>query len=119
MKYAVMSSGIVVVSLMQSYPNLSVSGVTAGLLCCLVFAFAESRSVAAGDELIAMLTGLYFVPSSLINLTEGALFDVIKVADVPVGLLRELAGAVVAALFVTIALRRLNTRGASLAPAPP
>jgi hypothetical protein len=80
----------------------------AALLCAGALALVASRSVASGGDLIAMLTGLYFVPA-LINLPEGALFDVIKVNELPIALVRELATGMIAAVLIASALGRLRT----------
>lgn len=119
MRYALVGAGVLLVTAIQMAPNFSITALGAVVLCFLALAYIGSCSVAAGGELVAILTGMYFVPASLINLTEGALFDVIKVADVPIGLLRELAGAIVAAVFVTAALGRLRARTTTMPPAPP
>ncbi len=74
-------------------PRFTWGDALASLLVCAVLAMAVSRSTASGPALITTLAGLHFVTSSLINIPEGVLFDVIKPAAAPVSLLRSLVAS--------------------------
>jgi len=108
MKYVPITVATIALVLFRSYQGFSWGGVIATLLCVGILTYIALRSTASNGELAVSLAGLYFVPGSLINFTEGALFDVIKVADVPDALLRELATSIVFALVIVAAVRGLR-----------
>ena len=108
MKYVSIGVATIALVLFRSYQGFLWGGAVATLLCVAVLTYIALRSTASNGELAVSLAGLYFVPGSLINYTEGALFDVMKVADVPVALLRELATSIVFALVIVAAVRGLR-----------
>lgn len=74
--------------------------IVAALVAGFVLTLAAHWTRASGAALVAMLAGLYVVPSSLINLPEAVLFDVIKVGEAPVLLAREVLTALLLASVV-------------------
>src|SRR5438046_1337464 len=118
MKYFRIGAAVAVLILLRCYPNFSWGGVLATLLCVAVLSYVALRSTASDGQLLVAAAGLSFVSGSLINLTEGALFDVIKVADVPVGLAWELLNSVVISAVIVFAVRPFRTEsfGANTEP---
>ena len=108
MKYLRIGAGAAVLILLRCYPNFSWGGVLGTVLCIAVLSYVAVRSTASGAELFVALVGLSFGSGALINLTEGALFDVIKVADVPVGLAWELLNSALMSAVIVFAVRPLR-----------
>lgn len=100
----------VILFLLSSFPRVSWGHAVAALLVCGALCYAGARSNAAGPELVVALAALYFIPSSLITLPEGALFDVIKVSQVPIAMLRDLVVALVVAVVICGLSRRREGR---------
>jgi hypothetical protein len=98
-------------------PDPSWGDVVASLLSAAVLALAMTRSTASGPGLIAILAGLMFVTSSLINVAEGVLFDVIEPTAAPVALVWALLASVTAVTVMVAVAGRLE-RGAGVAPRP-
>lgn len=92
----------------RSYPSMTIGAALAAALACAALAVVASRSTAAGPALVAMLAGLYFVPTTLINIPEGVLFGLIDVAAAPVALARELGVSIIAGIAVAAAVGRLR-----------
>jgi hypothetical protein len=94
--------------------------VASALVAGFVLTLAAHWTRASGAALVVMLAGLYVVPSSLINVPEAVLFDVIKVGEAPVALAREVLTALLAASVVAWVMgqwRAPERAGAAAQPA--
>lgn len=76
-------------------------------------ALVMARSRASGPALVVMVAGLQFSASSLVNIPEGVIFDVIPATSAPTLLVRSLLTALVAATAVVWAAGRLSRAEAS------
>ena len=110
-----------VVFVARSYPSLSITNALAALFLCAALGAVAVRSTAAGSALVAILTGLCFIPTAFINITEAVLFDLVDVTAAPVALARDLGVAITAGTAVAAVVGRLRTPAApvdALTPAP-
>lgn len=78
------------------------------LLICAVLCWITACSRASGSELLIALAGIYFIPSMLINIPEGVLFDVIKIGQAPLILARGLGVSLLIALTIVALFRRFE-----------
>jgi hypothetical protein len=75
------------------------------------------RSQAPGAELVVTLAGFYFILVSLTTIPEGVLFDVIKVGQAPLMMVRELGIALAIAIAIALLFQRSKAAlGATAAP---
>jgi len=97
--YSGVAAAVVVMASGLSW-DLNWGKVLAALVAGFVLTLAAHWTRASGAALVVMLAGLYVVPSSLINVPEAVLFDVIKVGEAPVTLAKEVLTALLVASVV-------------------
>lgn len=76
------------------------------LLISAVLCWVAARSRTAGVNLVIVLAGLYYIPQTLINISEGVLFDVIEIDRAPLMMARELGISLIMAIAVTALFTR-------------
>ena len=108
-----------VIFVLRSLADPSWGQAFSALLISAALGLAAVRSCAAGPELVVVLAGLYFVPGSLINLTEAALFNVVAVGDVPGALAHDLLVALFTGTIITALSGRLHPSAEPLRPPAP
>jgi hypothetical protein len=96
----------------------TLGGALSALLVSVVLCWWASRSRASGAELVAAMAGFDFVVSSVATIPEGVLFDVIKVGQAPLMMLKQLGVALVLAVVVAALFGRLRPAPAATVTAP-
>ena len=97
-----------VLLLLEAARHPSLGEVTSALLVCTVLCWMTVRSGASGVELVATLAGFYFILVSVTTIPEGVLFDVIKVGQAPLMMVRELGIALVVAISIAALFQRFK-----------
>ena len=85
----------------------------AALLVCTVLCWITERSRVSGAELVATLTGFYFVLASLSNIPEGVLFDVVKIGQAPMMMAVQFGIALVIAIVIAVLFGRTGSEAAA------
>lgn len=96
----------VVLLLLESARHPSLGEAASALLVCTVLCWMTVRSQATGAELVATLGAFYFILVSVNTIPEGVLFDVIKVGQAPMMMVKQMGIGLVIACCIALLFQR-------------
>lgn len=103
----VVASGVLLLLSAGLHPTWewALSALMIGTMLC----WLAQISTAGGSDLTIAVAGLYFLPSTLINVPEGVLFDVLPVGLAPLAMVMPLFAALTIGVVVTALFGRWRT----------